>query len=110
RGAAATAGRCGPGRRGFRGGLGTRVHRDRRHVRAADDRAADVADLDFVLAAFVSAGFPSDQRLIERDGCLVVRALERNVVEPDRLPPRRFEWGRRRGLAGGWLQPARLAT
>ena len=45
--------------------------------------------------ALVRPGLPTEQRRVERDGLLVVRDLERNVIEPDRLPVRRFEWRRR---------------
>ena len=52
-----------------------------------------------VLAAFILAQLPAEQRVIERRCLLVVRDFERNVIEPHRLPARRFERRRRRRLA-----------
>src|SRR5262252_11254428 len=66
---------------------------------AANDDVADVADLALVLAAFVGSGLPSEQRHVEGGRLLVVRHLERDVIEPDRLPLRRRERRRCRGLA-----------
>src|SRR5215510_6252553 len=62
-------------------------------------RRADVANLTLVLTAFVGARFPSEERGVEGGRFLVVRHFERNVIEPDGLPLRRFERRRRRRLA-----------
>src|SRR5262252_5769190 len=64
---------------------------------AADDDVAYVADLALALAAFVGSGLPSEQRHVEGDRLFVVRHLERDVIEPDRLPRGRRE---RRGRSG----------
>jgi hypothetical protein len=68
---------------------------------ATDDDVADVADLALVLAAFVGAGFPAEERGVERRRFLVVRDLERNVIEPDGFPVGRFERCGRRRLSAG---------
>src|SRR5215208_4258819 len=68
---------------------------------ATNDDAADVSDLELILAALVGARLPPEKRRVERGGFLVVRRLERDVIEPHGLPRRRFERHRRRGLAGG---------
>src|SRR5262249_21740330 len=77
---------------------------------AADDDVAEVADLALILTAFVGPRLPTEQRRVERDGLLVVRDLERDVIEPDRLPVRRFERRRRRCFAAGRALAAVLAA
>src|SRR5439155_15778972 len=73
---------------------------------AADDDAAHVADLALILTAFVGSRFPTEQRGVERHRLLVIRHLERDVIEPDGLPVRRLERRRDGGLAvGGSLSP-----
>jgi hypothetical protein len=68
---------------------------------ATDDDVADVADVALALAALVGSRLPAEQRRVERDRLLIVRDLERNVIEPDGLPVRRFErCGRRRFAVG----------
>src|SRR5262249_23075639 len=56
-----------------------------------DDGAAPVADLALVLAAFIRARLPPEERRVERHGLLVVRDLERDVIEPHGLPARGLE-------------------
>src|SRR6185369_13114248 len=66
---------------------------------AANDDVADVADFALALAALVGARLPSQQRGVERHGLLVVRDLERDVIEPHGLPAGRLERRRARRLA-----------
>src|SRR5262249_6692952 len=77
---------------------------------AADDDAADIADVTFVLATGVRARRPAEQCHVERVRGLVVRRLERDVIEPHRFPVRRVEWRRRAGFASGRRGPAILAA
>src|SRR5262249_27654440 len=71
--------------------------RDRRRSGAAipasapDDDVADVADLALALAALVLSRLPPEKRRVERDARLVVRHLERDVIEPHGVPRGRFE-------------------
>src|SRR5262245_27337547 len=71
----------------------------------AHDDAAHVADHHRVLAALVIAQLPAEQRVVERGLFLVVRRLERNVIEIHRLPVgglerrRRADFPVRRALA-----------
>src|SRR6266567_961440 len=61
---------------------------------AADDDVPDVADLALVLASLIARRLPTQKRRVEGSAFLVVRALERDVVQPDGLPPRRREGSR----------------
>src|SRR5260221_8972758 len=86
---------CRPARRRRRAG-------PRAPVAAAatpDDDVADIADLALVLTALIGARLPTEKRGVERHGFLVVRHLERDVIEPDGLPVGRVEGRRRRRLA-----------
>src|SRR5262249_28893780 len=80
---------------------------------AADDNVADVADLALALATLVAPRLPAEERHVERDRLLVVGHLERNVIEPDRLPvcsgKRRRRSGRAAGCALTPILPAAVA-
>ena len=66
--------------------------------------------LHWALAALVLPGRPAQERRVERDGLLVVRHLERDVIEPHGFPARGGERRRRRGLAAGGSLAAVLAA
>src|SRR5205814_10213328 len=97
--------------RGTHGGRGAGARAAVAAAAAADDDVADVADLALALAALVLARLPSEQRHVERDALLVVRHLERDVIEPHRFPVRRRERRRRGRLAvRGSLPPVPAAA
>ena len=51
-----------------------------------NEGAAEITDLHVVLAAFVLAELPAEQRVVERRLFLVVRRLERDVIEKESFP------------------------
>jgi len=61
---------------------------------------ADGADVHHDLLGIAAPHLPPHHGRIERSGFLIVRALIRDVIEPDSFPSGRLEWGRDvRGIA-----------